>query len=385
MTVLFYGSKLFIYNHHSIFFVKAFRLARERLFRPGFGFWLLRPKMETSVRTPRLLRMGSDFSGMDTATVALKRLGCPVELVFCSDNDPHCKKILLASHKPRKFYDDADARTKEEEVSVDVYVGTPPCQPWSSQGKRRGLLDPRGKLLKVPLRYAKRQKPRLFLLENVKGLCDKRNLPVLRGIKKTLVDLGYKVFLGVLNSQDFKVPQQRQRLFVVAIRKDSYRRAFKWPKKLGKRTLSEVLDPLQSSDQPGRLPKAKRAKVLALRAFKKVYKNGTDPRKVPVAIDTGCSMKYATFGVNVSRTLCQARAKTGGFWISNRGRVMSTTEMMKVSGLNDGEMDGWQNHVTPAQFQGMLGNCVPVPLVGSVLQNALYAAGLIASLKDFPV
>ena len=189
--------------------------------------------------------------------------------------------------------------------------------------------------------------------------------------KKTLVDLGYKVFLGVLNSQDFKVPQQRQRLFVVAIRKDSYRRAFKWPKKLGKRTLSEVLDPLQSFDQPGRLPKAKRAKALALRAFKKVYKNGTDPRKVPVAIDTGCSMKYATFGVNVSRTLCQARAKTGGFWISNRGRVMSTTEMMKVSGLNDGEMDGWQNHVTPAQFQGMLGNCVPVPLVGSVLQNAL--------------
>ena len=160
---------------------------------------------------------------------------------------------------------------------------------------------------------------------------------------------------------------------------------FQVAQKLGKRTLSEDLDPIQAADRPGRLPKNKRAKALTLAAFRKVYKEGIDPRKVPVAIDIGCSQKYATFGIDVSRTLSQARAKTGGFWISSRGRTMTTNEMLKVSGFQSSEMRDWQQHVSKIQLQGMLGNCVPIPLVGSVLQNALYAAGLISKLVPFPV
>ena len=156
-------------------------------------------------------------------------------------------------------------------------------------------------------------------------------------------------------------------------------------KKKGKRTLSSVLDPLKHSDQPGRLPKKKRARSLAVNAFHKVYARGVDPRKVPVAVDVGCSKAYATFGVDISRTLSCGRAKTGGFWLSNRGRKMTTEEMMKVSGLKpEQEMVGWNQLVSRAQFQGMLGNCVPVPLVGSVLQNAMFAAGLISHTVAFP-
>lgn len=341
--------------------------------------------MALLLRTPRVIRVGTDFSGLDTAIIALKRLGLPLQHAFSSDCDAGCKKMLRHFHSPQFLFNDAATRSPEEEVAVDCYVATPPCQPWSSQGKRLGLRDPRGQLLKVPVQYAKRQRPRLFVLENVKGLCSKTNRPVLRGIKAALEKLDYKVFLGVLNAADYQVPQQRARLFVVAIRKDSYRRPFKWPKKKGKRSLSDVLDAPGPTDMAGRLPKNARAKALTVDAFKKVHKRGIDPRRVPVAIDIGCTKAYSTFGVDVSRTLCQSRAKTGGFWISTRGRKMSTNEILKVSGFKSDELQGWQEHVSKAQLQGMLGNCVPVPLVGCVLQGALYAAGLISRAAEFPI
>lgn len=340
----------------------------------------------TALRTPRLVRIGTDFSGFDTALIALRRLPhIPLQLAFCSDSDQHCKKLLLNFHEPVKFYDDASSRKQQDELPVDVYIATPPCQPWSSQGKRKGLKDPRGQLLKVPLVYISRHRPRLCMVENVKGLCAKKNRGVLKGIKQTLQKLKYRVFMGVLNASDFQVPQNRQRLFIIAIRQDSYRRTFRWPKKKGKRSLSSVLDPPRLTDQPGRLPQKKRGRDLAKEAYKKVFSTGVDPRKTPVAIDVGCSKAFATYGVDISRTLCYGRAKTGGFWLSNKGRKMTTEEMMKVSGLNpDEELLGWEKFVSKASFQGMLGNCVPVPLVGSVLQNAMHAAGLISHTVEFP-
>ena len=76
--------------------------------------------MAAQLRTPRLLRVGSDFSGLDTGILALKRLQLPLEISFCSDTDPHCKKILETFHKPKRFYDNAEKRKPEDEIPVDV-------------------------------------------------------------------------------------------------------------------------------------------------------------------------------------------------------------------------------------------------------------------------
>ena len=76
-----------------------------------------------------------------------------------------------------------------------------------------------------------------------------------------------------------------------------------------------------------------------------------------------------------------------GWWLlaQQHGPKMTTEEMMKVSGLKpDEELLSWEKLVSKASFQGMLGNCVPVPLVGSVLQNTMHAAGLISHTVDFP-
>ena len=143
--------------------------------------------------------------------------------------------------------------------------------------------------------------------------------PVLKGIKEKLQELGYKTFFGVLNSKNYKVAQDRKRLFIVAVREDSYRRPFKWPKSQGARSLTSVLDPETSEDVPGRLPANKRSKELALTVYKKVFNDHkVDPRKTPVAIDVGCSKSFLTYGVDIARTLSKSRAESGGFWISSR-------------------------------------------------------------------
>ena len=271
-----------------------------------------------AVRTPRRVLFASDFSGLDSAWLALQRLKVPAKLQFCSDNNPNCKALLNALHGPCKFFDDVTDRQPEEELESDVFVFTPLCQPYSTLGKKKGAADKRSHAMKSSFQYIKRRRPRLVVFENVRGLTFKKFRPVLLGIQAALKKLDYVSWLKVLDAAEFKVPQIRRRVFIVAIRKDSCRRPFKWPKPRGEKKLEAVLDPLQPSELGGRLPKGKRPRELVKDCYSKVWAEGLDPRKVPVAVDIGCSKKFASFGINVSRTLTRARGGTGGFWISNR-------------------------------------------------------------------
>ena len=334
------------------------------------------------LRVPRKLRFGSDFSGLDSAAFALRRAGVVVEHVFCSDIDEKCRQLLKQLHRPNTIHKDIQARTPDEEDYCDVYVTTPPCQSWSPAGLKKGLKDPRGSVLTKSLGYVKRKKPRLMLMENVRGLSFKKNRSVLKKICEALNVLGYRVHVKVLNAEDFQVAQTRARLFLVAIRKDSLREVFSWPEPTGKRKLEDDLDEPSSKDCAGRMPEHDRGKELCKLAFRSAWKNNSvDPRKMPVAVDVDCSMKWASHQINKIPTLTRSRGGSGGFWLSNRGRKMTITELMRVTGVRPSELTGYQLLVTQKQLGQMLGNSVPVPLMQAVLLNALKAAGLISSSK----
>ncbi len=103
---------------------------------------------------------------------------------------------------------------------IDVLVGGVPCQPWSIAGKLQGLDDPRGKLWVDVFRVVKSNQPKAFIFENVKGLTEPRNRPSLKYIIDNLTEAGYVVKYEVLNSYDFGLPQDRDRIFLVGIRND---------------------------------------------------------------------------------------------------------------------------------------------------------------------
>ena len=131
-----------------------------------------------ALRTPRRVLFASDFSGLDSAWLALQRLKVPAKLQFCSDNNPNCKALLNALHCPCKFFDDVTDRQPEEELESDVFVFTPPCQPYSSLGKKKGAGDKKSDAMKSSFQYIKRRRPRLVVFENVRGLTFKKFRPV---------------------------------------------------------------------------------------------------------------------------------------------------------------------------------------------------------------
>jgi DNA (cytosine-5)-methyltransferase 1 len=104
--------------------------------------------------------------------------------------------------------------------NIDLIVGGVPCQAWSVAGKRLGFDDPRGKLWNDTIRVVSMNKPRVFIFENVKGLMDPRNQGSLNLIIESFENAGYKVKHKLLNSYDFGLPQNRDRIFIVGIRDD---------------------------------------------------------------------------------------------------------------------------------------------------------------------
>ncbi len=103
---------------------------------------------------------------------------------------------------------------------VDLIVGGVPCQSWSVAGKMRGFEDPRGRLWYDTLRIVEQNRPKAFIFENVKGLHDPRNKESLDFLLESFEKLKYKVNVSLLNSYDFGLPQNRERIFIVGIRKD---------------------------------------------------------------------------------------------------------------------------------------------------------------------
>ena len=112
-------------------------------------------------------------------------------------------------------YGDATKINAAELPDFDLLVGGFPCQAFSVAGKRQGFDDTRGTLFFDIARVLKEKRPRHLVLENVKGLLSHDQGKTFQTILGVLSDLGYRVEWQVLNSKDFGVPQNRERIFII--------------------------------------------------------------------------------------------------------------------------------------------------------------------------
>lgn len=104
--------------------------------------------------------------------------------------------------------------------NIDVVVGGFPCQDFSLAGKRRGLTVKRGQLYLSMAKVIEMKQPKVFLAENVKGLLSWENGLAIKTITEDFAKLGYDVDYKLLHTADFGVPQTRERVIIVGIRKD---------------------------------------------------------------------------------------------------------------------------------------------------------------------
>lgn len=198
-----------------------------------------------------MLNIGTDFSGVGAFEEALKRLQIPFKSVFACDMDKYARITYLANHKsPEYFPFDVYDRLIPKK-SLDIYVSSPPCQAFSLAGKRLGEDDKRGILFYNSHQFIKKNKPRFFIFENVKGLLsdgkkEKTNkygqtfqnwLTLLGGKSINGVPtvfpfddaVPYHIYFRVLNAKEYGIPQNRERVFIVGIKND-VDNVFSWPR-----------------------------------------------------------------------------------------------------------------------------------------------------------
>ena len=131
-------------------------------------------------------------------------------------------------------------------------IGGPPCQSWSEAGALRGIDDKRGQLFFEFIRLLKDKKPLFFLAENVSGMLASRHSGALENIKDLFKDAGYRLSFKMLNAHDFKVPQDRKRVFFIGYRED-LGIEFEFPEGFTKkRYLKDVILDIQDSAVPAK-------------------------------------------------------------------------------------------------------------------------------------
>lgn len=204
-----------------------------------------------------MLKVSTFCSGIGSAEEALKNLGVEHEVVFASEIDKYARQSYEVNHDAKMMINDmCEPDYVGEQYYSDLNISGLPCQAFSLAGKRLGELDKRGVLFYDFYRWVKNQQPKVFVIENVKGLLsvDKgvifQNWCQLLGRSVNYQNhffmhedsLEYNLHYTVLNSKNFGVPQNRERVFIVGIRKDlpnDFRFPVGW--KLDKR-LRDVLE-----------------------------------------------------------------------------------------------------------------------------------------------
>ncbi|MGL5126495.1 MAG: DNA cytosine methyltransferase [Fusobacteriaceae bacterium] len=119
----------------------------------------------------------------------------------------------------------------EYKNKVDIFVGGSPCQSFSMVGKRRGFEDTRGTLFYEYVRLLKETEPRFFIYENVQGVLSHDEGQTWEIMQNSFRETGYKFKHYILNSRNFGVPQNRNRLFVIGFKSENDFNTFEDPKK----------------------------------------------------------------------------------------------------------------------------------------------------------
>ena len=174
-----------------------------------------------------MIRVATLFSGVGTPEQSLKHLKVEHETVFACEIDKYARTTYLANNQePKTFYDDVyNIDGNKYKDQIDILIGGSPCQSFSIAGKRMGTSCPRGNLIYEYFRIVEEAKPKVFIYENVKGFLsidkiDKKEKygETFKNFVQSFKELGYTIYYEILNTKDYGVPQNRERIYIVGFR-----------------------------------------------------------------------------------------------------------------------------------------------------------------------
>jgi DNA (cytosine-5)-methyltransferase 1 len=167
------------------------------------------------------MKIVSLFSGAGGLDLGFSKAG--FDITWANEYDKDIWETYEKNHP--NTYLDRRSITKipnEEVPECDGIIGGPPCQSWSEAGSLRGIEDNRGQLFFEFIRLLEAKQPYFFLAENVSGMLLIRHKEALENIKNHFrkAGVGYDLHFQMLNAKDYKVPQDRKRVFFIGFRSD---------------------------------------------------------------------------------------------------------------------------------------------------------------------
>lgn len=198
-----------------------------------------------------MMNIISLFSGAGGLDLGFEKAG--FKTVWANEYDKEIWETFEKNFPHTKL----DRRSIRDILSSDIpeaigLIGGPPCQSWSEAGALRGIEDHRGQLFFEFIRVLRDKKPLFFLAENVSGMLASRHSDALENIKNHFIESGYNLSFKLLNAHDYKVPQDRQRVFFVGFRED-LNMTFEFPKAFpSKRYLKDVIWDLKDNALPAK-------------------------------------------------------------------------------------------------------------------------------------
>ena len=191
-----------------------------------------------------MIKIGTHFSGIGSPEAALRYLELPYKSLFACEIDKYTRASFNEMHHTESMVEDVTTADWSSYEPLDLYVAGFPCQAFSTAGKRLGFNEARGTLFFNVAEFIKVNKPKAFILENVKGLVNHDAGKTFTTIIDILSNgggtvngqmsidnidngLGYHIYYKVLNTKDYGIPQNRERIFIVGF-KDF--RTFRFPK-----------------------------------------------------------------------------------------------------------------------------------------------------------
>lgn len=184
--------------------------------------------------TPKFIDL---FCGVGGIRLAMQQQSS--QCVFSCDINPECQKTYKTNfnHTPLGDITQIDASSIPDH---DILCGGFPCQPFSISGLQKGFQDTRGTLFFDICRIISQKQPKVILLENVKHLLHHDNGNTLKIILQTLSSLSYHVSYKILNASQFNIPQNRERIIIVASKTHHF--VFPTPQPITQPSILNILD-----------------------------------------------------------------------------------------------------------------------------------------------
>ena len=310
---------------------------------------------------------------------ALENLGC--ECVGYSEIDKHAIKLYSAWYNDECNFGDITKIEAEKLPDFELLVGGFPCQAFSVAGKRGGFNDTRGTIFFDFARIMKAKKPKFAIFENVKGLLNHDGGKTYETMLRTLDELGYDAQWATLNTKFHGLPQNRERVYIVAnLRERSstkilFERGNDSADKV-ERTENGIIG--QFYNRKGKTHQdlgviSSEGHSPALLAT--THKN---PRIVKIGDIDGLNTQYSRVydSEGVSTTINAQGgglgAKTGLYNIGDKVRRLTPKECFRLQGFKDEMVElGYKLGISDTQLYKMAGNAVSVPVVEWVAQRVL--------------